>query len=169
MQKIIVLILLLVSPFSFADTQNPESEKDDAKFVRLTHQLEQDPLGDADKSTRGWLLQWATESKDVYVLVCGTLGPIPEQNSTHSGILLLQMLFGNASFQILHPDRKNDLTATQLAGVRSAMQAYSSIISKHPNAHIAYFDELLSKDKTGDLEQFLTPIIAEECGKNDKA
>jgi hypothetical protein len=102
----------------------------------------------------------------VSVLICDVLGPIPEQDVPHSGELLLQMLFGNAAFQISHPDRKTDLTATQIAGVRSSMAAYSSIISKHPDAHIPYFDELLNKETSGELETFLAPVVADKCSKS---
>ena len=166
MRQLITFMVLLFATSGALASSKPVAETDEEKFVRLTRQLERAPLEDSDKSTRGWLIKWATESKDVSVLVCDVLGPIPKQDLPHAGELLLQMLFGNAAFQISHPDRKADLTATQVAGVRSSMAAYSSIIAKHPDAHIPYFDDLLSKERAGDLEMFLTPIVADKCSKS---
>jgi hypothetical protein len=164
MRQLEALVVLLFAASS--SLAGPALETDEEKFVRLTRQLETQPLADSDRSTRGWLLKWATESKDVSVLICDVLGPIPKQDVPHSGELLLQMLFGNAAFQISHPDRKTDLTATQIAGVRSSMAAYSSIIAKHPDAHIPYFDELLSKETSGALDTFLAPVVADKCSKS---
>ena len=166
MHRLITLAILLFAASGALAGPKLTPESDEEKFVRFTRQLERDPLGDSDKSTRAWLIEWATESKDITVLVCDVLGPIPKQNLPHGGELLLQMLFGNAAFQISHPDRKADLTATQIAGVRSSMAAYSSIIAKDPSARIPYFDELLSKDSAGNLDTFLSPIVADKCSKS---
>lgn len=141
----------------------PRDESDKAKFVRLTTQLEQDPLGDPDQSIRTWLLEWATKSKDISVTVCDVLGPIPKQDLPYGPDLLTQYLFGNAAFQIANADRRSDGVATQLAGIRSAMRAYSAILARAPDARIPYFDDLLVREQGGTLEAHLKPIIADKC------
>ena len=160
------LLLSLVAPMATAATTTSQSaETDEQKFVRLTAQLEKNPLGDADRSVRGWLMQWAMESKDISVTVCDLLGPISGEDVPHGSEILTQYLFGNASFQIPRPDRRKDEAAMQIAGVRSAMRAYSALLTEDPQAHIAFLDPLLAQDRSGTLEASLAPVIAQKCRK----
>lgn len=145
------------------------SETDEAKFVRLTRQLEQAPLGDTDKSTRTWLLKWAQDSRDVTVRFCKVLTPVPGKDVPNSGILATQQIFGNAAYQISRPDKRADPLATQLAGARSALRAYESLVMKDPTARIPRMDELLRKDKAGALEAELAPIVRKECAATGNA
>ncbi|HWU53708.1 MAG TPA: hypothetical protein VN153_12945 [Tahibacter sp.] len=169
MKHVLLTITLLLSLTAHTSTEaaaaSQSAETDEQKFVRLTAQLETNPLGDADKSVRGWLMQWATESKDVSVTVCDILGPIPGEDVPHGSEILTQYLFGNAAFQIAHPDRKKEQAAAQIAGVRSAMRAYSALLAEDPQAHIAYFDTLLAQERSGTLEASLVPLIAQKCEK----
>jgi hypothetical protein len=163
MKRLLPICLLLAFAAQASDTPPPPAETDEAKFIRLTTQLEQDPLGDPDKSVRTWLLNWATESKDVSVLACDVLGPTIKQDVPNGPDLITQYLFGNAAFQIAHADQRNDLVATQFAGIRSSMRAYSSLLVHFPDARIKYYDSLLAKDRDGTLEAFLKPIIIKKC------
>ncbi len=158
------MLALLAAPFANASAAAPV-EADQAKFVRLTRQLEREPLNDPDKVARNWLMEWAAKSDDVSFVICEVLGPVPSQDVPHAPELLLQMVFGNGSFQILHPDRKADLFAGQMAGIRSSMAAYASILAQEPQARIPTFDQLLVKERAGDLENYMMPVIADKCGK----
>jgi hypothetical protein len=163
MKRLLSRGLLLAFAAEAADTASQAAETDEAKFIRLTTQLEQDPLGDQDKRIRDWLIEWATKSKDVTVQACDVLGPIPAQDLPHGPDLLTQYLFGNAAFQLAHADQRGDMIATQLAGIRSSMRAYSSLLARVPDARISYYDSLLAKQSDGMLEAFLKPIIVEKC------
>lgn len=138
-------------------------ETDEARFIRLTHQLEISPLSDTDKSMRSWLLQWAMDSKDITVNVCNLLGPIPKDDAPNSGIFVTQMIFGNASYQISHPEKRKDPLSPQVAGIRSALKAYDSILAKDPKARIPFLDDLVKRDKDGTLEAHMAPIVGEKC------
>lgn len=138
-------------------------ETDEAKFVRMTRQLEQAPLGDADKSTRTWLLKWVQDSRDITVRFCRVLDPVPGQGIPNSGILATQQIFGNAAYQISHPDRRADPQATQLAGARSALRAYAALLAKDPKARIPRMDALLRDEAAGKLGTTLAPVIARQC------
>lgn len=155
-------IPVMVAIASMAFAQAPQ-EADAARFVRLTRQLEQAPLGDTDKSTRTWLLKWAQDSHDITVRFCRVLDPVPGQGIPNSGILATQQIFGNAAYQISHPDRRGDPQATQLAGARSALRAYAALLAKDPKARIPRMDELLQWDKAGTLDAHLAPIVAKAC------
>ncbi|MGY1410537.1 hypothetical protein ACW5EG_13315 [Luteimonas sp. A611] len=163
--KIMLLapIVLCFSAIAFAESVPSAPETSEAKFIRLNHQIEQDPLSDSDKSVRGWLLKWAIDSKDITVIACDVLGNVSRDDIPYNGIYVTQMMFGNAAYQISHPDKRNDLLATQLAGARSSLQAYTSILTSHPEARVPHFDDLINKDKAGTLEAYLEPVVADKC------
>ena len=155
----------LVSHVSTAVDASPASETDEQKFIRLTAQLEKNPLGDPDKSIRSWLFRWLLQRNDLSIQVCDILGPVWGGDAPHRPELLNQYIFGNAAFQFSHRGEKNDKETVQIAGVRSAMRAYSALLAEDPKARIAYFDTLLDHERSGSLSAFLTPKIAEKCPK----
>ncbi|HZD95974.1 MAG TPA: hypothetical protein VE133_17060, partial [Candidatus Sulfotelmatobacter sp.] len=53
------------------------------------------------------------------------------------------------------PDRKSDTTAQYLAGVESALKAYSVIVKSEPEAKSKTLDDLLVKQKQGKLAEFV--------------
>src|SRR5690606_22555288 len=140
-----------------------------AKVVRLTRHLEDHPLSDPDKSIRSWLLQWATETQEITVVVCDILGTASGKEFPYSAIYTTQMIFGNAAYQIAHPDKRGDLLATQLAAARSSLRAYNSILAAHPDSRIPHLDELTTKDRSGSLESYLAPIVEEKCNDSGGA
>ena len=166
---VITLISLLVSQSLQAMETQSVSETDEAKVVRLTSLLEDHPLADTDKSIRGWLLQWATETQEITVVVCDILGTASGEEFPHSAIYTTQMIFGNAAYQIAYPDKRGDLLATQLSAVRSPLKAYSSILATQPESRIPHLDELVAKDRLGSLETYLAPIVAEKCNDTSGA
>ena len=170
MRILFATVFLLCTPVvPLAASAQADPEADEAKFVRLTNQLEQDPLGDADKSIRSWLLQWAVDSKDITVTVCDILGTVSGDDLPYSGIYTTQMMFGNAAYQIGHPDKRGEILATQLAGARSSLNAYTSILASHPESRNAHLDDLIKEDKAGNLEKYLAPVIADKCNKSGGA
>jgi len=162
------VLLLATYAASSGATAQSVTESDEARFLRLTQQLEERPLGDADKSVRSWLIQWAMDSKDVSVVACDILGTL-EDDDANNGIYTTQMIFGNAAYQISHPDNRKDLLATQLAGARSALRAYSSILAAHPEARNQHLDELVAQDEAGTLERRLEPVVADKCNNSGGA
>jgi hypothetical protein len=165
----IVAVTLVLALHAAPAAAQAQHESDESKFMRLTRQLEQSPLGDTDKSTRTWLLQWAQASKDVTVRFCKVLDPVPGEDVPNSGILATQQIFGNAAYQISHPDRRGDLQATQLAGARSALRAYAALLAKDPKARIPRMDELLRNEAAGTLDTTLAPVIGKQCAATGSA
>ncbi|WP_386071172.1 hypothetical protein ACFJIW_11225 [Tahibacter sp. UC22_41] len=165
MKPVLLVLGLLLSLVSHASTAADVAETDDEKFIRLTAQLEKNPLGDPDKSIRSWLFRWLLQRNDLSVQVCDILGPVWSGDAPHWPELLNQYIFGNAAFQFSHRGQKNDKETVQIAGVRSAMRAYSALLTEDPKARIAYFDTLLDQERSGSLSAFLAPKIAEKCPK----
>jgi hypothetical protein len=167
--KFLPLILLVVS-FSLPATQSksyPE-EKDSDRVVEFTSALEVDPLGDSAPAQRKWLLQWLTDTPDFTVAICDILGPIPNDPVPNGPALLVQQMFGNVAYQIQHPGVKDE-ASLQIAGTESVLRAYAAIIGKDPSAHIAYLDNLLSKQRAGTLNEHMAPIIAKGCTSGNGA
>jgi hypothetical protein len=163
-QTLWAIIVLACLP-GMATAQAP-AETDQAKFVRLTRHLERFPLDPDAKPMRAWLLEWAVRTPDLVVTVCSFLEPKLEVESHYDGLLFMQMLYGNAAWQITHPEQRADVVAPQIAGVRSALKAYAEISIERPEAQIAVFDTLAIADQRGTLEKTLEPRILEACRKD---
>jgi hypothetical protein len=126
------------------------------------------PCGDAqaragplDKSLyeeKKWAKQWLEDIPDINVTICAPLmfgvDFISEQNK-YTSQLSYQATFGSAAYIIEHPDKAGDLDAQFLAGVESALKAYSAIVKSEPQAKSKALDDLLEKRKQGKLADFV--------------
>ena len=154
-------VLPVTPPFS---TQTPDEEKNDRdQLLQYTRRLESNPFDEDAATMRRWLIAWITASPDIRVTVCNIFGPVLGNNVPHESELLVQAMFGNAVYQIEHPDRTDGELDRQLAGVESLLKAYSAIVASKSDARIAYFDDLLKHQEEGTLRDFLSPIVATKC------
>ncbi|KFZ37762.1 hypothetical protein HR45_07850 [Shewanella mangrovi] len=139
-----------------------------ADVIAMTQQLEQRPLAQEADGLRQQLFDWTRESDAVMINVCDILGPIPSrEHLPYANELLVQSFFGNAAFQLQHPNSKNDQFKTQLAGVSSMLRAYANIIKQDKQAHIPEYDHWLQLLQSGKLAAELRPEIAQKCMKQD--
>lgn len=161
-------ILLLACLPGVAGAQ-AAAETDEAKFVRLTRHLERFPLDPDAKPMRAWLLQWAIETPDLVVTACDFLEPKLEVDSYYGGMLFMQILYGNAAWQIAHPKQRADPVAPQIAGVRSALKAYAEISMERQDAQVPAFEALALAEQRGTLDASLEPRILQACRKDGAA
>jgi hypothetical protein len=167
--QLVTLLFLACGAAGNAAANAPAGESDAATFVRLTRALEADPMQDTTKEIRGWMMEWATETKDVSVKICVVMDLIPAKEESFSAILMLQSMFGNAAYQIEHPGQKSDQLAQQVAGVESMLKAYSSLLRANPEKHFAILDMLVARKDAGQLASYLAPQVKAKCsGANDK-
>jgi hypothetical protein len=169
--SIVLISLLAIATFPAIAAQEAPAQvlaRDHDTAVRYAAALEAAPLGNDATEMRQWLLQWLTDTPDYTVTVCDILGPIPNQPVPYGPELLVQQMFGNVAYQITNPD-VTDTLALQLAGVESALRAYSAIISTDQNAHITYFDNLLTEQQKGSLEAYIEQIVAKGCAEGGEA
>jgi len=135
----------------------------DAKVIPLTRFLEDHPLDKSAPLTRKLLLDWEDKSTDVVDVVCpGVLSPVPG-NVPYGPELAAQFVFGSAAYQLANPAEKGQLMPQQLAGMRSMLKAYHSIVAAQPDARIPRLDELARQDAEGSLPQVFEPLVAREC------
>jgi hypothetical protein len=160
MRLLALFACLLLTSLPALPAQN--AEKDVDKAVRYTEALESNPMRSDAKRMRQWLVEWLAATPDFEVTVCDILGPVPGDKLKYGPELLLQQMFGNVTFQIKNPT-KTDSISVQTAGVVSLLKAYSMILAKDPNAHIPYFDNLLAKQRAGELKDHMAPLIVRHC------
>lgn len=164
MRLVASLFFLLLYALGSSPVFATLAETDRDRVVTYTAFLESNPFDAQAPAMRVWLLDWEDKSKDVVDVVCpDVLKPLPSNNTPYSAELIAQFIFGSAANQIAHPEQKGKLVPNQLAGMRSMLRAYASILRSKPGAHIPRLDELSKKDADGTLAQYLTPIIDASC------
>lgn len=140
-----------------------QEESDEAKFVRLTRQLEKDPLRDVDKQMRAWMIQWLSDTPTLTVTVCNIVGLLDQPRVPNAEILFGQTMFGNGAYQIEHPGERSLPLTQQVAGVTSALRSYEALVAKDPDARFDSFDRLLEAEKANRLPAVLAPRFDEHC------
>jgi hypothetical protein len=143
------------------------SPEDRARFISITHKLEEAPLQSSFRADRAWALSWLTDAPDVAVNVCLTpLGDLDQRSYPYASEIVLQYMFSMAALIIEHPETKNDSNAQQLAGVVGALNAYRSILRDNPDAKSPALDQLLETQARGGLPDFVRNASAHCSAKN---
>ena len=159
------LSMVVVSAAQDEPKRAPSTAEERQRFLTLTHKLEQNPLDKSLYSEKVWAKQWLEDIPDVNVNICAPilfgLDFVKEQNK-YTPQLSYQATFGEAVYIIEHPDKKSDTTAQYVAGVESALKAYSAILKSEPSAKSRALDDLLEKQKQGKLVDFVRDA-SKEC------
>lgn len=154
-----VILLCVVSFSQDEPKRNPSTPQERQRFAALTHKLEQDPLDKSLYEEKKWAIQWLQDVPDINVNICAPVlfgtDFLREQNK-YTPQLSYQATFGEAVYIIEHPDKAADTTAQYIAGVESALKAYSAIVKSDPSAKSKALDDLLEKQKQGKLAAFVT-------------
>jgi hypothetical protein len=165
-----LLILFSLSAFFAHAAQNepkraPSTAEERTRFIMLTHKLEQSPLDKSLYEDKVWAKQWLEDVPDVNVTICAPVlfgvDFIKEQNK-YTPQLSYQATFAEAVYIIEHPDKKGDTSAQFVAGVESALKAYTAILKSEPSAKSKALDDLLEKQKQGKLADFVRDA-SKEC------
>ena len=159
--RVVSCILLSFSILSLCSAQDgraPSTREERQRFLTLTRKLEQGPLDKSLYAEKKWAKQWLEDIPDINVTICAPLlfgvDFIPEQNK-YTSQLSYQATFGSAAYIIEHPGKAGDLDAQFLAGVESALKAYSAIVKSEPQAKSKALDDLLEKQRQGKLADFV--------------
>jgi hypothetical protein len=140
----------------------PSTAQERQRFLALTRKLEQNPLDKSLYADKKWAKQWLEDIPDININICAPVlfgaDFLREQASEpykYTPQLSYQATFGEAAYIIEHPDKKADTPAQYLAGVESALKAYSAIVKSDPSAKSKSLDDLLEKQKQGKLADFV--------------
>lgn len=155
---LIPIVLISIALAQDEPKRNPSTPQERQRFAALTHKLEQDPLDKSLYEEKAWAKQWLEDVPDINVNVCAPVlfgtDFLREQNK-YTPQLSYQATFGEAVYIIEHPDKTADTTAQYIAGVESALKAYSAIVKSDPSAKSKALDDLLEKQKQGKLADFV--------------
>jgi hypothetical protein len=158
-----LIFLILLSSFILSFAQNepkraPSTAEERQRFLSLTRKLEQNPLDKSLYDDKKWAKRWLEDVPDINVNICAPLlfgvEFLKEQNK-YTPQLSYQATFGSATYIIEHPDKAGDTAAQFVAGVESALKAYSAIVKSDPQAKSKALDDLLEKQKQGKLAGFV--------------
>ena len=157
-------ILLFIAFPGVAAASGDTPPVDNSRVVPLTQFLEEQPLNPDAPVVRAALIEWEDKSKDVVDVVCpGVLEPIPDKTIKYSGELLVQFIFGSAAYQIANPSEKGKLIPSQLAGMKSMLKAYRSMLAKDSSARVPRLDELSRAESNGKLLPVMEPLVTANC------
>jgi hypothetical protein len=166
MRSALPLFLLLLAPrVTYAVNDDGLDTSDVTPLVRF---LEHEPFSKDAPLARKLLVRWEEKNSEVVdVLVCpDLLQPLPDKKIQFNAELIAQYMFGIMSYQLAHPThrRDDDVFPAQIAGIRSALRAYDSIVQKKPKARILAYDRLLKLEKSNALEGYFRPLVKAKCG-----
>jgi hypothetical protein len=144
------------------EERGPSTPEERAKVVRLTRQLERDPLGKDAKEARQWLTVWLIHVPDIVVYPCGSLlGPVVNSSKDdYSAELNAQMNFSQAAHIIENPEKAGDIHALLTASLEGALKTYEAILKKRPAARRPYLDDLLAKRDQGEIGAYVKQAMA---------
>ena len=158
-QSLFLLMALVASAVAQNEPKRaPSTAEERQRFLSLTRKLEQNPLDKSLYEDKKWAKQWLEDVPDINVNICAPLlfgvDFVKEQNR-YTPQLSYQATFGSAAYIIEHPDKAGDTAAQFVAGVESALKAYSAIVKSEPQAKSKALDDLLEKQKQGKLADFV--------------
>ena len=166
------LMFLFVCCNPFAQSQQkrgPSTPEERAKAVQIARALESDPLQPGNKDMRTWFTLWLIEVPDITVQVCGEeLGPVFKEKDRDKNFvseIFGQSMFSAASFVIEHPDEAKNAIPVYTSGVEGSLKAYQSILKTHPDAKWPFLDDLIVKQKNGELPKYVENATA-KCRKH---
>jgi len=167
MRKLSFVLFIFTLAFA-AQTAAAQSkaEKDKASFISNTRLLEKKPFDPNAGIARQWGFKWVADTDQVTVGLCGSIMELnPEKKNRFKAELTMQMMFGMAVFKLENPDKKNDESASNLAGIESMLRAYEAMLAENEKAKNTELDTLVTKQKSGDLKAVVdTAYASGKCG-----
>jgi hypothetical protein len=155
-----ILPLLFFLLASSAQSRGPASADERQRVVAIAHKLEAAPLDHALFPEREWAKQWVIENPDVRIRMCMQLLPDLRRPRYKFRLEIVdQMMLSSAAFLIEHPDKAGDHLAENVGGVQGVLKAYSAIVKSNPEARVQALDELLEKERRGQLVEFARETI----------
>lgn len=152
-----IILLIFVSAASISAQKRGNSTPEERKrFVEMTTFLETNPLAKEAKDYRASLLYFLAEVPDISVTLCTNVFGEPKQfKGDYDAELTGQSAYSQAKFIIENPDKAKDQNAVYVAGVEGTLRAWESIKKEKPKAKFKLMDELLEKQKTGILADYV--------------
>jgi hypothetical protein len=167
---VIVCAVLAVIPLASVaqEKRGPSTADERKRFVAITRDVVRAPLDTRKNADIKWALDWLRDVPDVNVDPC----PFPLQKLTISGYRHTPKIFGiyvlsMGVFAIEQLGKPNDPVPQFTAGVEGALRAYQAIQREQPDARSEDLEDLLGKQRSGDLREFLQQAAAACAALNE--
>jgi len=148
--------------------RGPSTAEERARAVKVSHELEDDPLAKDAKDNREWVIQWIVDIPDITVNVCfDYFGKVPNPPRGHSREIIRQMIISSAAFMIEHPDKAKDEQAIATAGLLGSLKSYQAILKEEPDARWPYLDKIVQMRDQGKLDDFVSDT-RRKCAQDDE-
>ena len=159
--KLIQCVMLLAAFCAFSTVSWAQSEKELA--VKTARALETDPLNKETAAMEKPVLEWVIKTDEVNLIACGGVFSLfSDKKNKSSSDMTAAYMIGMAAFKIEHPESAKDEDAAQLAGLTTALKAYSVIIKTKPKNKFEAIDALVDKMNNNQLADL---VRAQDCGK----
>jgi hypothetical protein len=151
-----LLLGLIFARAAGARERGPSTPEERARAVKVSHNLEDDPLSKDARDQREWALDWIEKIPDITVNVCfDFFGKVPDPPRGHSKEIVTQMIISSAIFIIEHPDKVKDEQAITLAGLLGSLKAYQAILKQDSSARWPFVDKLIVMREQGKLDDYV--------------
>ncbi len=138
------------------ERRKPSTPEQRRKAVETATLLENDPLNKDAKRLREELLKFLVEAPDIQVTLCtDVLGELSKIKGEYAPIVTGQLAFSTAKFIIERPEQAGDHERVFVAGVEGVLTAYQNIKKARPKVEIKPLEELLAKQRAGELADFV--------------
>ncbi|MEP6741405.1 MAG: hypothetical protein ABJB61_02820 [bacterium] len=155
-KKVVVIVMGLALGFTaktnFAQKRGPSTSEERKRAVEIATLLENDPLNKNAKALSGELLRWIIEVPDITFAICTSVLGDAKLEGEYQPNIASQFTFSAAKFVIEHPKQANDEYLENLAGAKGALKAYKNIKKVNPKVRMEPLEQLLMKQKAGQLE-----------------
>lgn len=156
---LIVAVMLVFSATASAQITKRE------QLIKISKELESAPFSEEAKENRGWAVRWVIETDEVSVVICSTTANAAflDKKNKYSSEIIAQYTIGMAAFKLVNPEQASDEAAAQIAGIESALRAYTAMIAEKPKGKHKGMDDLIAMRDRGELSK---DKVA-GCGKNE--
>ena|SRR5215208_6703693 len=153
---LVVLAVMSCASSTYAQKRGPSTPEERKRAVEMATFLEEKPLAKEAKDYRASLLYFLADVPDITVKLCtNVLGESKRIKGDYEAELVGQLAYSQAKFVIENPEKAQDDAAVYLAGVEGVLRTWQSIKTAKPKAKFALMDELLQKQQTGTLAEYV--------------
>lgn len=151
-----------------AEARGASTAEERAEFVALVRLLEREPLAENAPATRQRLQDWVTEVPDIRFKVCtDLLGDALGDDYPYSREVNFQVVLSGAVLTLEDPGEARDDVAVYTAGVEGALRAYEVLVKSRPDGHSATLNDLLEKQRRGELANHIARLAKEKCKRTN--
>jgi len=145
---------------SSAQNRGPSTSEERKRAVEIATLLENDPFNKDAKTLTSELVFFLVQVPDIHVHLCSdVLGDYKKIKGEYSPIIVSQLTFSQGRFVIEHPEQADDRYLESLAGVEGVLRTYQNIKRAKPKVKIAGLEELLAKQQSGQLGEFVKTAL----------